>query len=74
MVQVFGDLLNGEVQSVHVCGEVIEILDNFTDLSNAVHSGGRLSYEALRQIGRSQYLVYPVLLYGCETLIGNLKL
>ncbi|KAG0727554.1 hypothetical protein GWK47_034452 [Chionoecetes opilio] len=34
-VQVFGDLLDEAVQSVHACGEDIEILESFTYLGSA---------------------------------------
>ncbi|KAG0706018.1 Zinc finger CCCH domain-containing protein 14 [Chionoecetes opilio] len=37
-VQVFGDLLDEAVQSVHACGEDIEILESFTYLGSAVHN------------------------------------
>lgn len=42
-VQVLEDLLNGTIESVHVCDEDIEIFDNLTYLSRAVHSSGRSS-------------------------------
>ena len=37
-VQVFGGVLDEPVQSVHVCGEDIEILKNFTYLGSVVHN------------------------------------
>ena len=42
-IQVFGDLLNETVQSVHACSEDIEILENFTYLGRLVHNDGRSS-------------------------------
>ncbi|KAG0710420.1 Regulator of nonsense transcripts 3A [Chionoecetes opilio] len=50
-VQVFGGLLDETVQSVHVCGEDIEILESFTYLGSAVHNDGGSRQEVLRQIG-----------------------
>ena len=37
-VQVFGGLLDETVQSVHECGEDIEILKNFTYLGSVVNT------------------------------------
>ena len=39
-VQVFGGVLDETVQYVHVCGEDIEILENFTYLGSVVHNDG----------------------------------
>ncbi|KAG0711040.1 hypothetical protein GWK47_021529 [Chionoecetes opilio] len=50
-VQVFGDLLDEAVQSVHVCGEDIEILESFTYLGSAVHNDSGSRQEVLRRIG-----------------------
>ncbi|KAG0724748.1 LINE-1 retrotransposable element ORF2 protein [Chionoecetes opilio] len=50
-VQVFGDLLDEAVQSVHACGEDIEILESFTYHSSAVHNDGGSRQEVLRRIG-----------------------
>ncbi|KAG0729032.1 tRNA (uracil(54)-C(5))-methyltransferase [Chionoecetes opilio] len=50
-VQVFGDLLDEAVQSVHACGEDIEILESFTYLGSAVHNDGGSHQEVLRRIG-----------------------
>ncbi|KAG0710480.1 hypothetical protein GWK47_022710 [Chionoecetes opilio] len=50
-VQVFGDLLDEAVQSVHACGEDIEILESFTYLGSAVHNDGGSRQEVLRRIG-----------------------
>ncbi|KAG0724746.1 hypothetical protein GWK47_039977 [Chionoecetes opilio] len=49
-VQVFGDLLDETVQSVHACGEDIEILESFTYLGSAVHNDGGSRQEVLRRI------------------------
>ncbi|KAG0724278.1 Sodium-coupled monocarboxylate transporter 1 [Chionoecetes opilio] len=51
LVQVFGDLLDEAVQSVHACGEDIEILESFTYLGSAVHNDGGSRQEVLRRIG-----------------------
>ncbi|KAG0713853.1 hypothetical protein GWK47_015271 [Chionoecetes opilio] len=50
-VQVFGDLLDEAVQSVHACGKDIEILESFTYLGSAVHNDGGSRQEVLQQIG-----------------------
>ncbi|KAG0718623.1 Transient receptor potential channel pyrexia [Chionoecetes opilio] len=50
-VQVFGGLLDEMVQSVHACGEDIEILESFTYLGSAVHNDGESRQEILRRIG-----------------------
>ncbi|KAG0720925.1 LINE-1 retrotransposable element ORF2 protein [Chionoecetes opilio] len=53
-VQVFGDLLDEAVQSVHACGEDIEILKSFAYLGSAVHNDGGSHQEILRHS-----LVFP---------------
>ena len=52
-VQVFGGVLDETVpiQSVHVCGEDIEILKSFTYLGSVVHNDGGSSQEVTRRIG-----------------------
>ncbi|KAG0720514.1 putative uncharacterized transposon-derived protein F52C9.6 [Chionoecetes opilio] len=50
-VQVLGDLLDEAVQSVHACGEDIEILESFTYLGSAVHNDGGSRQEVLQRIG-----------------------
>ncbi|KAG0698918.1 hypothetical protein GWK47_025924 [Chionoecetes opilio] len=42
-VQVFGDLLDEAVQSVHACGEDIEILENFPGLCLHPKTGQKLA-------------------------------
>ncbi len=39
-VQTFGGLLGNTVQSVHACGEEIEVLESFTYLGSVVHNNG----------------------------------
>ncbi|KAG0724998.1 Polycomb protein suz12-A [Chionoecetes opilio] len=50
-VQVFVGLLDETVQSVHACGEDIEILESFTYLGSTVHNDGGSRQEVLGQIG-----------------------
>ena len=50
-VQVFGGVLDETVQSVHACGEDIEILKSFTYLGSVVHNDGGSSQEVTRRIG-----------------------
>ncbi len=46
--QDFGNLLDHEQQSVHACGEDIEILESFTYLVSAVHNTGSSAGEVHR--------------------------
>ena len=50
---MFGGVLDETVpiQSVHVCGEDIEILKSFTYLGSVVHNDGGSSQEVNRPIG-----------------------
>ncbi len=50
-VQAFLGLLDDTVQSVHACGEDIEVLDSFTYLGGVVHNNGRSDQEVIRRIG-----------------------
>ena len=43
-VQVFKGLLDETVQSVHTCGEDIEILEKYTYLGSVVHNSGGSSH------------------------------
>ncbi len=47
----FGGLLDDTVQSVHACGEDIEVLESFTYLGSVVHNSGRSDQEVIRRIG-----------------------
>ena len=37
-IQVFGGLVGETIQSIHACGEDIDILDNFKYLDSVVHN------------------------------------
>ena len=50
-VQVFGGLLDETVQSIHACGEDIDILDSIKYLGSVVHKNGESCQEVLRWIG-----------------------
>ena len=50
-VQVSGGVLDETVQSVHACGEDVEILKNFTYLDSVEHNDGGSSQEVTRRIG-----------------------
>ena len=50
-VQVFGGLLGETVQSIHVCGEDINIMESFTYHNSLVHNNGGSNQEFLWQIG-----------------------
>ena len=50
-VQIFGDLLDETVKSVHACDEDIGILDSFTYLGSVAHNNGGSRLEVLRRIG-----------------------
>ena len=54
-VQVFGGLLDETVQSIHVCGKNIDILDSFTYFGSLVHNDGGSCQEVLWQIGPRCY-------------------
>ena len=47
-VQLFGGLLDKTLQSIHACGEDIEIVENFTYLGSVRHNDGRSSQEVVR--------------------------
>ena len=53
-VQAFGGLLDDTVQSVHACGEDIEVLESFTYLGSVVHNNGGSSQDVTRRIGLAQ--------------------
>ena len=75
-VQVFGDLLDEAVRSVHVCGENIDILDSFTYLGSEVHNDGGSTHEVVRRIG----LAYGVMdslnssIWRCRYLCRRTKI
>ena len=48
---MFGGLLDETVQSIHACGEDIDILDSFIYLVNVVHNNGGSCQEVLQLIG-----------------------
>ncbi|KAG0717153.1 hypothetical protein GWK47_055077 [Chionoecetes opilio] len=50
-VQVFEGLIDETVQSVHACGEDIEISESFTYLGSAVQNDGGSRQEVLQRIG-----------------------
>ena len=49
-VQVFGGVLDETVQSVHECGENIEILKNFPYLGSVVHNDDGSIQEDTRRL------------------------
>lgn len=75
-VQEFGNLLDVDVQSVHVCGENIEILDSFTYLGSVVQSDGGSDREVTRRLG----LAYGVMdslnrsIWRCRYLTRRTKI
>ena len=58
----FGGLLDETVESIHACGEVIDILDSFKYLGSVVYNNGESRQEVLRQIGYNwnEYLALSV--------------
>ena len=82
-VQVFVGLLDETVQSVRVCGEDIDISENFTYLGSVVHNNGGSRHEVLRRIGiahgvmdslnssiwRCRYLCRRTKIRLCKTLV-----
>ena len=75
-VQVFGSLLHETGQSIHACGEDIDILDSFTYLGSVVHNNGGSCQEVLQRIG----LAYGVMdslstsIWGCRYLCRRTKI
>ena len=55
-VQVSGGLLDEIVQSIHTCGENIDILDSFKYLGSVVHNNGGSRQEVLWRIGLAHSL------------------
>ena len=62
-VQVFAGVLDEPVQSVHACGEDIEILKNFTCLGSVVHNDGGSSHKS------HGGLAWPTALWTCSTRV-----
>ena len=54
--QVFGGVLDETVQSVHVCGEDIEILGNFIYLGRVVYNDGGSSQKVVQGIGLALWI------------------
>ena len=50
-IQAFGNLLDDAVESVHACGEDIEVLESFTYLGSVVHKNAGSRQDVLRRIG-----------------------
>ncbi len=50
-VQAFGSLLDDTLQSVHACGEDIEVLESFIYLGSVVHNNGGFGQEVTRGFG-----------------------
>ena len=50
MVQVFGDLLNETIQSIHASGEDIDIYESLIYLGSVVHNNGGSRQEVLQRI------------------------
>ena len=50
-IQDFGNLLGPDTQSVHVCGEDIEVVESFTYLGSAVHNTMESCGEVNRRLG-----------------------
>ena len=76
-VQVFGDVLDETVQSVHVCGEDIKILKNFTYLGSVVQNDGGSSQEVTRWIGLAHHGVMDSLntsIWRCRYLCRRTKI
>ena len=48
---MFGGLLDETAQSIHACGEDIDILDSFKYFGSVVHNNGGSRQEILRWIG-----------------------
>ncbi|KAG0724373.1 putative uncharacterized transposon-derived protein F52C9.6 [Chionoecetes opilio] len=75
-VQVFGGLLDETVQSVHACGEDIEILETFTYLGSTVHNDGGSRQEVLRRIGIAHGIMdsLSTSIWRCRYLCSRTKI
>ena len=75
-VQVFGDLLDETVQSIHACGEDIDILQIFTYLGSVVHNNGGSRQEVLRWIGLAHGVMDSVStsIWRCRYLCRRTKI
>ena len=75
-VQVFGGLLDETVQSVHACGEDIEILETFAYLGSVVHNSGGSRHEVLRRIGLAHGVMdsLNVSIWRCRYLCRRTKI
>ena len=77
-VQVFGGLLDETVQSIHACGEDIDIdiLDSFTYLGSVVHSNGGSRQEVLRWISLAHGVMdsLSTSIWRCQYLCRRTKI
>ncbi len=79
-VQTFGGLLGDTVQSVHACGEDIEVLESFTYFGSVVHKNGGSGQEVTRRIGlahgvMNEYMALSIYMQAdkdpCLQVIGD---
>ena len=72
---MFGGLLDEAMQSIHVCGEVIDILDSFTNLGSVVHNNGGSRQEVLQWIGLAHGVMdlLSMNIWHCRYIVLNQK-
>ena len=72
-IQVFGGLLGEMVQSIHACGEDIDILDSFTYLGNVDHNNGESRQEVLQWIALAHGVMDSLSTYADEQRFKSLS-
>ena len=75
-VQVFGGLLDETVQSIHACGEDIDILESFTYLGSVVHNNGGSHKKVLQWIGLTHGVMdsHSTSIWHCQYLCRRTKI
>ena len=75
-VQVFGGLLDETVQSIHVCGEDIDILDSFKYIGSVDHNNSGSRQEVLRRIGLAHGVMdsFSTSIWRCRYLCRRTKI
>ena len=75
-IQDFGGLLGEPVQSIHACGEDVEVTESFTYLGSVVHISGLSDQEVSRRIGLATGAVNSInkSIWRCRYLCRRTKL
>ena len=75
-IQVFGGLLDEKLQSIHACGEDIDILDSFTYLGSVVHDNGGSRQKVLQKTGLAHGVIdlLSTSIWRCRYLCRQTKI